>query len=135
MAVLVEPVVPAELSFVMATRSPLDTGEAYVELAVGLGETLCAPTVGGSPYRLRIRRGDRSHRLTAHASYPDALVVGPGGRTERRVARYPEIAWQSLAERLGGLAELFESALGGPQDVEGAVVGDELWVVQSRPSA
>jgi phosphoglucan,water dikinase len=135
MAVLIEPVVPADLSFVMVTESPFATDEAYVELAVGLGETLCSATGEGSPYRLHIRRKERTHRLSAHASYPDAWVIGLAGRIERRVARYSEVAWRSLAERLADLGELLESTLGGPQDVEGAVVGDELWVLQSRPCA
>jgi phosphoglucan,water dikinase len=135
MAVLVEPVVPAELSFVMVTASPFASDEVYVELAVGLGETLCSATGEGSPYRLHIRRKDRTHRLSAHASYPDARVIGPAGKIERRVAVCSEIAWGALAERLANLAELLESTLGGPQDVEGAVVGDELWVLQSRPCA
>jgi phosphoglucan,water dikinase len=106
-----------------------------VELAVGLGETLCSATLEGSPYRLHIRLSDKRYRLTAHASYPDALVLGPAGTIERRRARYSEIAWEPLAGRLADLAELLESELGGPQDVEGAIVGDELWVVQSRPCA
>ena len=57
--------------------------------------------------------------------------LAPAGKIERRVARYSEVDWRALAERLADLGGLLESALGGPQDVEGAVVGDELWVLQS----
>jgi phosphoglucan, water dikinase len=142
MALLVEGMVPAELSFVMYTRSPLATGidEAYVELAVGLGEMLTSGSGQGSPYRFCVDRRNRSHRLGAHASYPDALFRSPEGSIERRVVDYTEIPFgqrparrEAIARRLADLADLLEPALGGPQDVEGAFVGDELWVLQSRP--
>ena len=38
-----------------------------------------------------------------------------------------------LLGRLIRLGETIESAFGGPQDIEGAVAGDELYVVQARP--
>jgi phosphoglucan,water dikinase len=148
MAVLVQAVVPSELSFVMYTRSPLaeTTDAAYVELAAGLGETLAGATGEGSPYRLVLDRSQRRHWLTSYLSYPDGLVLGTDGEPRRRPTRFHELrferdrAWRErLAERLLAAADLVERELGGPQDVaqdvEGAVVGDELWLLQSRPAA
>lgn len=145
MAVLIQPVVPAELSFVMYTRSPFaaNPDDAYVELAAGLGETLAGATGEGSPYRLCLdRTGRRQHRLTSYLSYPEAVLLEQDGQVRRRATRFHELrferdpAWRhELAERLLAAADSVERELGGPQDIEGAVVGDELWLLQARPAA
>jgi phosphoglucan,water dikinase len=38
-----------------------------------------------------------------------------------------------LGRRVGAVAACMERAFAGPQDVEGCLVGDELYVVQTRP--
>ncbi|CBZ51216.1 phosphoenolpyruvate synthase, related [Neospora caninum Liverpool] len=38
-----------------------------------------------------------------------------------------------IAHRLAGIAVTLEAELDGPQDVEGVISGDAIWVVQSRP--
>ena len=38
-----------------------------------------------------------------------------------------------LGEKLGGVAGFLEDAFGGPQDVEGCLIGDAVYVVQTRP--
>lgn len=39
----------------------------------------------------------------------------------------------ALAQRVGAVAACMERAFGGAQDVEGCLVGDVLYVVQTRP--
>jgi phosphoenolpyruvate synthase/pyruvate phosphate dikinase len=62
-----------------------------------------------------------------------------GGVTEKRLdyARVPLSADAGAAPRLGGrlaqVAAQLEDKLGRPQDVEGACVGDEVYIVQARP--
>ncbi len=38
-----------------------------------------------------------------------------------------------LGARLGKIGGQLEEAFGGPQDVEGAIVDDDVYIVQSRP--
>jgi phosphoglucan,water dikinase len=40
---------------------------------------------------------------------------------------------RDLGRRLSAIGRLIESAFGAPQDIEGAVVGNEIWLVQARP--
>lgn len=142
MAVLIEPVIPAQLSFVMYTQSPFAANDAYVELAAGLGETIAGAVADGSPYRMHIDRALHSHRLATCLSYADYLTLESDGELRRRPTRFHELAFerdrawrQRLAERLAVAAEIVERELGGAQDVEGAIVADDVWLVQARPAA
>ena len=38
-----------------------------------------------------------------------------------------------MAKRLAAIGRLVENTFGSPQDIEGAIVGDTIWLVQSRP--
>jgi phosphoenolpyruvate synthase/pyruvate phosphate dikinase len=40
---------------------------------------------------------------------------------------------RNLGRRLGAVGRLIEAAFGAPQDIEGAVVGSAIWLVQARP--
>ena len=44
-----------------------------------------------------------------------------------------ELARNSLGQRLAQIGAALESEYGSPQDVEGTVVGEDVFVVQSRP--
>jgi phosphoglucan,water dikinase len=39
----------------------------------------------------------------------------------------------ALGKRLAALARVIEEEFGSPQDIEGAIVGDQVYLVQSRP--
>jgi hypothetical protein len=76
MAVLVQEMVPASLSFVLHTTHPTtaDRNTLVAELAVGMGETL-ASGARGTPWRLEVRGGRRSNlRITPVAS--DTATTG-----------------------------------------------------------
>jgi phosphoglucan,water dikinase len=139
MAVLVQELVAPDLSFIMHTVDPLtgDRGEALVELAVGLGETLASANQPGTPARLSCNRRDGTARLTACATFSLALRP-PDGRSERldysRVALSadPNFA-RELGRRLAQVATRIEEVFGGPQDVEGVVADGVIHLVQARP--
>ena len=44
-------------------------------------------------------------------------------------------ARETLARRVAAVALAVEAEFGEPQRVEGCVVGDEVWVVQTKPRA
>jgi hypothetical protein len=63
------------------------------------------------------------------AALADMLTEGAGTRD----AFAFDDAVQALGARIGAIAALLEAEFGGPQDVEGCLVGDEIYVVQTRP--
>ena len=106
MAVIVQRMVPAELSGVLFTADPL-TGsrmEMIGSFAEGLGEHLVSGETSGQSFRIG--------RPTRAYSGPDLL------------ARH--------ARRLYRLGERLEAELGQPQDIEWAVAGGRLFLLQSR---
>jgi phosphoglucan,water dikinase len=145
MAVLLQQMLDAELSFVMHTTNPLtgNRAEALVELAVGLGETLASSASPGTPYRLSCQRPTGNARLLACADFSFALRPGRSGdvfsiiQDRLNYAKVPlsadPAAIQALARKLAAIADFLEGRLNKPQDVEGVCIGQEIHLVQSRP--
>ena len=106
MAVIVQRMVPAELSGVLFTADPLSGSrmEMTGSFAAGLGDRLVSGETTGESFT--INRPRRTY------SGPDSL--------ERH------------ARRLYRLAERLEKELGQPQDIEWAVAGGKLFLLQSR---
>jgi len=158
MAVLVQAMVPADVAFIAFSRNPVapaaasaDAAAAYMELAVGMGETLASAGARGTPYRASVGR-DGAVAEAALASYSAALVPaaaaaadaagrGGGGGLVRSVLDYSTVRLTTDAayrtavfRRVGGVVAALEAALGAPQDTEGVLdAAGELYVVQTRP--
>jgi pyruvate,water dikinase len=68
---------------------------------------------------------------------PYAVVRAPDGGTVERPLEPGEGGRQTLTEdelrRLAELGRTSQEALGGPQDIEWALAGGELYLLQSRP--
>jgi pyruvate,water dikinase len=110
LAVLVQPMVAAKAAGVAFTADPV-TGErgcVVIDAVVGIGERLVSGAV--TPDRWVIR-GDEAHQHSAEEQAIDA----PHAR--------------SIAD----LARRVEAELGGPQDIEWALVDDEVTLLQARP--
>ena len=130
------------LSFIMHTADPIDGNpdQAWVELAVGLGETLASAAQPGSPYRLLCDRRTGQASLDACASFSLALRPASGMGTKAERIDYSKIplsadpaAAAALGVRLGKIADFLESVFGGSQDVEGVVAAGDIHIVQTRP--
>ncbi len=142
MAVLLQPMLAPEYSFVIHTANPVngDRRQVYIELAVGLGETLVSAANHGSPYRFVYDKETGATRLLAFANLSQALQPSAGGGIEKRLVDYSECelsidpdARGKLVKRLGQAAEKVETAFNTPMDIEGAVVKGEVYFVQARP--
>lgn len=145
MAVLVQEMLSPELSFVLHTRSPTDNDHNYVEaeIASGLGETLASGT-RGTPWRLSSGKFDGMVRTLAFANLSEELVVHGGGPADGEVMHLtvdyskkpltvdPSFR-QQLGQRLCAVGFFLERKFGCPQDVEGCVVGKDIYIVQTRP--
>ena len=135
-AVVVQEMVDAEKSGVLFTSHP-STGAptAIVEAAWGLGEAVVSGTVSPDNYVL-----DRESGAVTDVTVAEKRVMcvrGEDGRTvERSVPDGKRTAQVLDEDELGRLIELgerVEAHYGCPQDVEWAMLDDELYLLQSRP--
>lgn len=145
MAVLVQEMISPDLSFVLHTLSPTDNDHNSVEaeIAPGLGETLASGT-RGTPWRLSSGKFDGLVRTLAFANFSEELLVlgaGPAnGEVISLTVDYSKkpltidpIFRQQLGQRLCAVGFFLERKFGCAQDVEGCVVGKNIFIVQTRP--
>lgn len=152
MAVLVQVMARASLSFVALSREPvaLAAGDAgapiAVEIAVGMGETLASAANHGSPYRFCVNRETAHVETVAFANFSDKLVPAGEGKeglvgqtidySKERMTGDEEFR-ELVVARIAAVVTTLEEEFGGMQDVEGVINVDdgkmELLVVQARP--
>lgn len=147
MAVLVQELLSPELSFVLHTVSPIDHDKAVLqaELAVGLGETLASGT-RGSPWRLACNKFDGTVKTLSFANFSEQIAVQNGskdsadGRVVRQVVDYSSqplssdpVFREQVGQRLATIGFFLEQHFKAPQDIEGCIIGEDVYIVQSRP--
>lgn len=142
MAVLLQQLLVPDFSFILHTVNPINQNrrEVYAELVVGLGETLASAATRGNPYRLVCHRDSGAVSTLAFASFSDALWPEPDGGLRPGKVDYSQVSLslepetrEKLGRRLAAIAQLVETAFHQPQDIEGVVKGEEIYLVQSRP--
>lgn len=143
MAVLVQEMLSPDLSFVLHTVSPTDNDCNLVEaeIAPGLGETLASGT-RGTPWRISSGKFDGVVRTLAFANFSEEMVVGgvADGEVLRLTVDYSKkpltvnsVFRQQLGQKLGSVGLFLERKFGCAQDVEGCLVGKDVFIVQTRP--
>jgi phosphoglucan,water dikinase len=141
MAVLVQQMIEPVYSFILHTINPISQSprEVYAEIAVGLGETLASAASRGTPYRLVCDKESGSVTTLAFASFSRGLCSAGNG-LEQRTLDYSSIPLSRdsetrivLGQRLAKIGRSIENALHKPQDIEGAIVGEKIYLVQARP--
>ncbi|XP_073013103.1 phosphoglucan, water dikinase, chloroplastic isoform X2 [Typha latifolia] len=145
MAVLVQEMLHPDLSFVLHTVSPIDHDPKQVvaEIAPGLGETLASGT-RGTPWRLSSGKFDGSVSTLAFANFSEELLVLNSGPADGEVIRLTvdyskkplstdSTFRRQLGQRLCAIGFFLEQKFGSAQDVEGCVVGKDIFIVQTRP--
>lgn len=145
MAILVQEMLSPDLSFVLHTQSPTDQDHNYIEaeIASGLGETLASGT-RGTAWRLSSGKFDGNVKTLSFANFSEELLVLAAGPADGEVihltvdySKKPltidPIFRHQLGQRLGAVGFFLEQKFGCPQDVEGCVVGKDIFIVQTRP--
>ncbi|MBO0696868.1 MAG: hypothetical protein J2P46_00605 [Zavarzinella sp.] len=132
MAVVVQRLVDADVAGVLFTRDPLDpTGRLMrVEAAWGLGEAVVSGRV--TPDRFQVERDTGR----VHDRRPGDKPVRVDRGAERPVPPEQRRALCLTDEQLAQLAELgrrVETFYGDARDVEWAIAGGRLWLLQARP--
>lgn len=137
MAVIVQELVPAEVSGVLFTADPV-TGKhdrLVIESCYGLGEALVSGKV--SPDRTVLAKDDL--RVLEHkvSDKKVEVVIDETGVVHEQKIKPPRFRSasldQTLARQLGELAKKAESAFSQPQDIEWAVSEGDVFFLQSRP--
>ncbi|KAJ1482356.1 pyruvate phosphate dikinase [Baffinella frigidus] len=88
MGVLVQEMVAGDLSFIAFSSNPVnrDKNQVYIEMCVGMGETLASAAQPGTPYRLTWDKTAAACSVSALASFSNALVPAksdkPGAELE-----------------------------------------------------
>jgi len=141
-AVLIQEMLMPDFSFVLHTVNPINhnPGEVYAEIAVGLGETLASAATRGNPYRMVCDRNSGAATTLAFANFSQALWPDPAGGVAPKIVDYSRIAMsceadarKRLGSRFASIGQAVEKAFQKPQDIEGVVVGEEIYLVQARP--
>ncbi|KAK1270965.1 hypothetical protein QJS04_geneDACA004426 [Acorus gramineus] len=145
MAVLIQEMLCPDLSFVLHTRSPTDHDHKRVEaeVAPGLGETLASGT-RGTAWRLSMGKFDGGVSTLTFANFSEEMLVLSAGPADGEVIRltvdYSKKPLtvdsnfrQKLGQRLCAVGFFLEQKFGSPQDVEGCLLGKDIYIVQSRP--
>lgn len=133
-AVVVQKMVPAEVAGVMFTANPVtgERSEIVVDASPGLGEAVVSGRVTPEHYVL-----DRAGRILRFEPGGGGIVIsaaaGGGGQEQAGGRRSgPTLTPVRLLE-LAGLARRAHEHFGRPQDMEWALAGGRVYVLQSRP--
>lgn len=149
MGVLVQPMVSLAgraYAFIAFSKDVVaqDPNACYLELCVGLGETLASANEPGMPYRLVVQKAAPSSvKVLSLASFSYGLEDKVGGPERARVDYSKErmsidqAYLEDVARAVAACTDRVEKAYGVPMDLEGVVLekdsGREVHLVQARP--
>jgi len=137
MGVVIQAMVPADAAGVLFTENPLtgDPDEIVIHASFGLGTQVTDGHCTPDTFRVDKRTGFVRDRVIAHKTTRIASARA-GGVVEQPVPA-SEADVQSLDEhvlsQLTVLGKRIEEHFGEPRDVEFAVAGPTVYVLQSRP--
>ncbi|MCW3040041.1 MAG: PEP-utilizing protein, partial [Solirubrobacterales bacterium] len=139
-AVVVQTMVESDVAGVLFTANPLtrDPSQALINAGWGLGESvvqgICTPdhyvveTAGGSVLKTVV--GDKDLEIVRNPETGRGVLQRPVEAARRTRASLEPAQVVELA-RIGAAVQ--EHYDGAPQDIEWALSGDELWLLQARP--
>jgi EmrB/QacA subfamily drug resistance transporter len=133
--VVVQRMIDADVAGVLFTRDPVTgANERVVESAWGLGEAVVSGLV--TPDRFRLTNGGAIVERIA-AKKEAAIRFAPDGGTREVALGTIDASRLTLTDEqllaLHDLASRCEAFFGAPQDLEWAIAGDALFLLQSRP--
>ncbi len=135
-AVVVQQLVRSEKAGVLFTTHPV-TGEplTIIEASWGLGEAVVSGSVSPDKYIFDLRTERVVDRLIADK---EVAIVPNGEKGTKTIKLTPEqrdmpvLSDEEIA-RLAMLGKIAEDHYGVPQDIEWSIVGDDVFILQSRP--
>ena len=136
LAVLVQQLVPADVSAVVFSANPVtgSRAEVMINASWGLGESIVGGTV--TPDTFIVRKSDLSVTSRTIADKQHMTVSVPGGTHEVEVPRFLRNESSLNDEQVIEMAKLaltLEVTMEHPVDVECAYASRELYLLQCRP--
>ncbi len=152
MSVIIMQMTEPEFCYVIHTINPINSNknEVYIEMAIGLGETLASSDQKGAPYRLIYNRNEDTVNIINLSSFSYEL--------ERKTSMKKLISYRNenlsksedfiinVGKQLGKIGILIEEKVGEEnkgediegnyvkaQDIEGNNSSDYYYIVQTRP--
>jgi pyruvate,water dikinase len=135
-AVLVQQLVPADVSAVVFSANPItgNRDEVVINASWGLGESIVGGTV--TPDTFVARKSDLAIISRIVSDKQRMTIPIPGGTREVDVPRFMR-GQSSLADEqamdMAHLALILETTMGHPVDIECAYAGRDLYLLQCRP--
>jgi phosphohistidine swiveling domain-containing protein len=135
LAVVVQQMVPSQAAGVLFTANPLNgkRTEMVVEATLGLGEALVSGQVDPDHYRLEAATGQVLERRLGSKALSIRPREGGGTRSQPEEAAALQALPDPALLELGRLGRRVAELFGGPQDIEWAWAGDQIYLLQSRP--
>lgn len=135
-AVLVQQLIPSDVSAVIFSANPLtgSSGEVMINVSWGLGESIVGGTV--TPDTYVVRKEDMTVLATNIGEKTRMTVHIPGGTQEvgvpRLMRKQPSVTGEQAIE-MAQLAVDLEKKMGWPTDIECAYYRGQLYLLQCRP--
>ncbi|MSQ10014.1 MAG: phosphoenolpyruvate synthase, partial [Dehalococcoidia bacterium] len=138
--VLVQQMVPADISGIMFTADPVsnDLNHMVIEAALGQGEAVLTGTVTPDMYSLDKASGAIQERSIARQHWQlSSSPAGSASSSARQAVGEAEGARQKLTDKqilaLASLGRQIEDHFGWPQDIEWVLQGGDFQIVQTKP--
>ncbi|MBE3119674.1 MAG: phosphoenolpyruvate synthase [Candidatus Atribacteria bacterium] len=135
LAVIVQVMVPSDISGVLFTANPL-TGllsESVIDATFGLGEALVSGQVEPDHFMVDSLSG-AIHSITLGAKKTSTRSKSGGGvESVREESAERQTLSEDQVRRLVAAGQQIQNEYGAPQDIEWAFAGGELSLLQSRP--
>ena len=136
LAIVVQEMVPAEAAGVLFTADPVSGSPETITInaTLGLGESLVSGQVQPDVIRVQRRTRTIASRVTGDKAVMTVLTDEGTRQVEVPAERRRETALSDQqALELARVGIGIEALYGGPMDVEWAVRGDQVYVLQARP--
>ncbi len=134
---VIQAMVPAEVSGVLFTCNPLtgDTGEVVINASYGLGSSVVDGRVTPDTYRIDKATGQLRDQVIGGKAQQTVLVPSGGVREVQveSAKRERAVLDEQQLLHLQELATRIEEHFGGSRDVEWAIAGHQVFVLQARP--
>jgi hypothetical protein len=134
MAVLLQKAVDSEASGVMVTRDPLGGTQNSVFIAAKRGIGIRVVEGRRVAEQVLYARRSQAVQVLSRSTEDTELRLAPGGGVQEVAVAQRQVLSDALVKRLAAAGAAIEKQFGGrTQDIEWAVAGDQILVLQSRP--
>lgn len=139
--VLIQELIPVDHSFVIHTVHPItnNKNEVFIQMAQGFGEAIVSGKFPGQPYTFVYNRQTDSVERTGFADKNEKMVVTDKG-INRVLGDYSDDVfakdkknWEDIVKKIAKTSLEIETKWGNaPQDIEGGVKDNEVYILQTR---